>query len=62
MWSFDTVSIDSDLDSVRTEQVRQHLQRCSGEGPQETTRFHIKKLDRELKTKKWFDPLSVDTK
>lgn len=31
MWSFDTVSIDSDLDSVCTEQVRQHIHRRPGE-------------------------------
>lgn len=31
MWSFDTVSIDSDLESVCTEQVRQHLHRRPGE-------------------------------
>lgn len=31
VWSFDTVSIDSDLDSVCTEQVRQHIHRRSGE-------------------------------
>lgn len=31
VWSFDTVSIDSDLESVCTEQVRQHLQRRPGE-------------------------------
>lgn len=31
VWSFDTVSIDSDLESVCTEQVRQHLHRRPGE-------------------------------
>lgn len=31
MRSFDSVSIDSDLDSVRTEQVRRHIHRRSGE-------------------------------
>ncbi|XP_078105767.1 uncharacterized protein LOC144517557 [Sander vitreus] len=30
VWSFDTVSIDSDLDSVCTEQVRQHIHRQPG--------------------------------
>ncbi|KAK5871483.1 hypothetical protein PBY51_004364 [Eleginops maclovinus] len=30
VWSFDTVSIDSDLDSVCTEQVRQHIYRRPG--------------------------------
>ncbi|XP_028433050.1 trichohyalin isoform X1 [Perca flavescens] len=30
VWSFDTVSIDSDLDSVCTEQVRQHIHRQTG--------------------------------
>ncbi|XP_030273582.1 trichohyalin isoform X4 [Sparus aurata] len=30
VWSFDTVSIDSDLESVCTEQVRQHLHRRPG--------------------------------
>ncbi|XP_051279594.1 trichohyalin [Dicentrarchus labrax] len=30
VWSFDTVSIDSDLDSVCTEQVRQHIHRRPG--------------------------------
>lgn len=30
MRSFDSVSIDSDLDSVRTEQVRRHIHRRSG--------------------------------
>lgn len=30
VWSFDTVSIDSDLDSVCTEQVRQHIHKRPG--------------------------------
>lgn len=30
MRSFDSVSVDSDLDSVRTEQVRRHIHRRSG--------------------------------
>ncbi|XP_074526194.1 uncharacterized protein LOC141790309 isoform X3 [Halichoeres trimaculatus] len=30
MWNFDTVSIDSDLDSISTEDVRQHIQKQPG--------------------------------
>ncbi|CAK6966516.1 trichohyalin isoform X4 [Scomber scombrus] len=30
VWSFDTVSIDSDLDSVCTEQIRQHIRKRPG--------------------------------
>ncbi|XP_077376959.1 uncharacterized protein LOC144018559 isoform X2 [Festucalex cinctus] len=33
VWNFDTVSIDSDLDSVCTDQVRQHLHRWAVERP-----------------------------
>ncbi|XP_077417965.1 uncharacterized protein LOC144049159 isoform X2 [Vanacampus margaritifer] len=33
VWNFDTVSIDSDLDSVCTDQVRQHLHRRAVERP-----------------------------
>lgn len=31
MWSFDTVSIDSDLDSVCTEEVQQHIHKQPGD-------------------------------
>lgn len=44
MRSFDTVSIDSDLDSVCTEQVRQHIHRLPGKtaGNVEESELHFK--------------------
>lgn len=37
MCSFDTVSIDSDVDTVCTDRVRQHIHRLTGKRPQRLT-------------------------
>lgn len=53
MRSFDSVSIDSDLDSVRTDQVRRHIHRRSGERLTKVD-VHLKNIKRKYERLKYW--------